>query len=49
MLDPLDPLSTIVRSPTTRETHLAKKCLPMRLPISPPPPQPIEKEWLKTS
>ena len=29
MLDPLDPLSAIVRPPTTRETHLAKKCLPM--------------------
>jgi hypothetical protein len=34
MLDPLDPLSAIVRLPTTRETHLARKCLPMRLPIS---------------
>ena len=47
MLDPLDPLSTIVRSPTTRETHLAKKCLPMRLPISPPHLNPLKKSGLK--
>jgi len=30
MLDSLDPLSAIVRPPTTRVTHLAKKCPPMR-------------------
>jgi len=30
MLDPLDPLTAVVRLPTTPVTHLAKKCLPMR-------------------
>jgi hypothetical protein len=47
MLDPLDPLSAIVRLPTTRETHLAKKCLPMRLPISTHRLNPLKKSGLK--
>jgi hypothetical protein len=47
MLDPLDPLSAIVHLPTTRETHLAKKCLPMRLPISPHHLNPLKKSGLK--
>jgi len=47
MPDPLDPLSAIVRLPNNRETHLAKKCLPMRLPISPLPLNPLKKSGLK--
>jgi hypothetical protein len=47
MLDPLDPLSAIVRPPTTRETHLAKKCLQMRLPISPRRLNPLKRSGLK--
>jgi len=47
MLDPLDPLSAIVCLPNHRETHLAKKCLPMRLPISPRRLNPLKKSSLK--
>ena len=41
---PLAPSSTPV---TTRETHLARKCLPMRLPISPRRLNPLKKSGLK--
>ena len=47
MLDSLDPLSAIVCPPTTRETHLAKNCLPMRLPISPHRLNPLKRSGLK--
>jgi hypothetical protein len=47
MLDPLDSLSAIVRPPTTRVTHLAKKRLPMRLPISPRRLNPLKRSGLK--
>ncbi len=47
MLDPLDPLSAIVRPPTTRVTHLAKKCPPMRLPISTRRLNPLKRSGLK--
>ena len=47
MLVPLDPVSAIVRPPTTRVTHLAKKCPPMRHPISPRRLNPLKKSGLK--
>jgi hypothetical protein len=47
MLDPLIPSAPSSASPTTRETHLAKKCLPMRLPISPRRLNPLKKSGLK--
>jgi len=49
MHNSLDPLSAIVRLPTTRETHLAKKVPPDASPNLAPPPQPIKTERLKTS
>jgi hypothetical protein len=47
MLDPLDPLSAIVRSLTTRVTHLAEKRLPMLRPISPRRLNPLKRSGLK--
>ena len=47
MLDPIDPPRAIVRLPTTRVTHRAKKCLPMRHPISPRRLNPLKKSGLK--
>ena len=47
MLGSIDHLSAIVRPPTTRETHLAKKYLQMRLPISPRRLNPLKRSSLK--
>ena len=47
MLDPLGPSAPSSTPVTTRETHLAKNCLPMRLPISPRHLNPLKKSRLK--
>ena len=47
MLDPLGPLSAIVHLRNHRVTHLAKKCLPMRHPISTHHLNPLKKRSLK--
>jgi hypothetical protein len=47
MRNALDPLSAIVRLPTAQETQLARKCLPMRLPISPHRLNLLKKSGLK--
>ena len=44
---PSIPSAPSSASPTTRETHLAKKCLPMRLPISTHGLNPLKKSGLK--
>jgi hypothetical protein len=49
MLDPLDPVSAIVRPPNHPGDASCKKVPPDASPNVGPPPQPIEKEWLKTS
>jgi hypothetical protein len=46
-LIPSIPSAPSSASPTTRETHLAKKCLPMRLPISTHGLNPLKKSGLK--
>jgi len=47
MLDPLGPSAPSSTPVTTRETHLAKKCLPVRLPISPRRLNSLKKSHLK--
>jgi hypothetical protein len=47
MLDPLGPSAPSSTPVTTRETHLAKKCLPVRLPISPRRLNSLKKSRLK--
>ena len=47
MLDPHGPSAPSSTPVTTRETHLANKCLPMRLPISPRHLNPFKQNGLK--